>query len=315
VGLPAAGAVHLVRFSSQVGYARADANLTVTINMTDAPAFVPAFPVVPESTNVTFHLVNQGSLTHTFTLSSVASLKLNPAWSPAQLDAFFAANGSLANVSVAAGDQGWANVTFNESTALDYFEFVSVVPYQFQAGMWGQVNVSSTGPGYLLNDSTVDALAFVPNTLVVENQTHYPVSVNVLVTNQGDDSHTFTVVPQSNVTLTSSNFTAYFVTHPPLSSVNVPSQGGGTVWANFTVKGPGVYQYLCEIPGHFAAGMSGLLYVGVTPPPPAAAPSTAIVDEWVLVGSGVLLGIGALLAVVASYTGRFSSGPKSPGHH
>jgi uncharacterized cupredoxin-like copper-binding protein len=312
IGLPTAGAVRLVHFAPAIGYAAPAANQTITVNLTDAPAFAPQFPVVPEGTNVTFHLVNVGNYTHSFTLAAVPSFTLDPTWSPQTLDAWFAANGSLANVSVAAGAQGWANVTFNDSTALDFFEFVSIVPYQFQSGMWGQVNVSSTGPGLLLTESTVNTPAFVPDTLAALNATDYPISIDVLVTNQGTDSHTFTLVPQSNVTLTPANFTAYFLAHPPLSNVNVPAQGGGTVWANFTVKAPGIYQYLCEIPGHFASGMDGLLYVGVTPPPPAPTPSTAIVDEWLLVGAGVLLGVGGLVAAVAAYAGRFPPGPKTP---
>jgi len=315
VGVPTVAAVHVVRVLPTTGYATpADAE-TIAINMTDAPAFAPAFPVVPEGTSVTFELVNQGNFTHSFTLADVPSFTLDRSWTPGQLDAWFQANGSFANVSVAPGAVGWANVTFGDATALDFFQFVSIVPYQFQSGMVGQVNVSSTGPGEVLAESTVNSLAFVPNTLAVLNATRYPVSIDVLVTNQGDDSHTFTVVPQSNVSLTSGNFTDYFTSHPPLSNVNVPSQAGGTVWANFTVKAPGIYQYLCEIPGHFAAGMSGLLYVGVTPPPPAPAPSTAIVDQWLLIGSGALLGVGAVIAAVAAYAGRFPPGPGLHGPH
>ncbi len=315
VGWPAVQDARGLTLAPSIGYGHADAAETVTINMTDAPAYVPTFVVVPEGTNVTFHLVNQGNYTHSFTLSAVPSYTLDRSWTPAQLNAWFEANGSLANVSVAAGDQGWANVTFNDSTAFDYFQFVSVVPYQFQSGMVGQVNISSTGPGVLLQESTVNTPAFVPDTLAVLNATHYPVELDVLVTNDGTDSHTFTVVPQSNVTLTPSNFTTYFVSHPPLSSVDVPAASGGTIWANFTVKGPGIYQYLCEVPGHFGDGMSGLLYVGVTPPPPAPAPSTAIVDTWLLIGSGVLLGIGAVIAAVAAFSGRFPPGSSPHGPH
>ncbi len=307
--------MHSLRVVSEVGYATPEANLTVRINMTDAPAFVPAFTNVPEGSNITFDLVNQGSYVHTFTLSKLPNVRLSPSLTPAELDAFFTANGSLANVSVAPGSEGFANVTFPDSDALDSFEFVSVVPYQFQAGMSGVVNVTSTGPGILLQEGTLPLpnVAFVPNVLVA-NATHYPVALNVLITNMGDTPHTFTVAPQSNVTLTPANFTSYFNTHTPLANEPVPASTGATVWANFTVPGPGIYMYLCEIPGHFAAGMYGFLYVGVTPPAVAPPPSTAIVEEWVLIGSGILLAIGAVVAAVAMFAGRFPSPPKSPGH-
>jgi hypothetical protein len=61
--------------------------------------------------------------------------------------------------------------------------------------------------------------------------------------------------------------------------------------------------------------MTGELYVGVTPPPPVAAPSTAVVDAWVLAGSAVLIGIGVIVTVVANYSGRFPSSGKDPHEH
>jgi hypothetical protein len=135
------------------------------------------------------------------------------------------------------------------------------------------------------------------------------------VTNTGALGHTFTVSPLSNFTLSPANFTATFQTNPPLVSAPVPGGAGGTVWANFTVRAPGIYQYICTVTGHFANGMTGFLYVDVPVPPPPVAPSTAIVDTWVLIGSAVLLGVGALLAVVASYAGRFPGSKSGRDHH
>jgi uncharacterized cupredoxin-like copper-binding protein len=316
IGVPSAAAtMHDVRVAPEIGYGRPAAGPTLTINMTDAPGFLPSFANVPESSAATFDLVNQGNYTHTFTLSTVPNLHLSPSLTPDQLNAFFAKNGSLANVSVSPHSTGTATVTFPATDALDQFEFVSIEPYQFQAGMFGFVNVTSTGPGVQLQEGTIGLpnVAFDPNVLAA-NSTHYPVVINVLVTNEGTTPHTFTVVPQSNVSLTPSNFTAYFDTHAPLANVNVPASTGGTVWANFTVSAVGIYQYICEIPGHFAAGMEGLLYVGIAPPPVPPAPSTAIVQEWVLFGSAGLLGIGVLLAGIAAFSGRFPAPPKSPGH-
>lgn len=316
VGVPAVGgAFGHVPSIPLVGFARPEANSTVTVNMTDQPRYSPTYLSIPEGTNVTFHLVNLGVFVHTFTLLAHPDVVLNTSWTPTQVDQYVNQTGSLANVSVAAGTSANTTVGFNRSTGFDSFEFLSVVPYQFQAGMYGFVNVTSTGPGVMVQEGTIGLpnVAFDPDVLAV-NSTHYPVVVNVLVTNEGTTPHTFTVVPQSNVTLTPSNFTAYFTAHAPLANVNVPASTGGTVWANFTVSAVGVYQYLCEIPGHFAAGMDGLLYVGIAPPPVPAAPSTAIVEVWVLFGSAGLLGVGAVLAAIASFSGRFPAPPKSPGH-
>ncbi len=312
IGLPSVAAFGALPAAPLIGYAHPLAgHEIVTVNLTDQPAFAPRYVSVPAGSNVSIHLGNLGNFSHTFTLSKTPDVVLSPTLSPDQVYAYFARNGSLANVSLAPGASGWANVSFNASAGLSSFEFVSVVPYQFQAGMYGFLNLTSVGPGLALSENTTDALAFVPNVLNAL-PAHFPATIDVLVTNTGQFSHTFTLAPQSNVTLSPGNFTQYFQQHAPLVSATVPSGGGATVWANFTVAGPGVYQYICEIPGHFANGMDGLLYIGFAPPPPPPTPSTAVVETWVLAGSAVLLAIGGVLATVAAFSGRF---PRAPGSH
>lgn len=289
-------------------------NTTANVTMNDTPSFTPRFLHTPAGTTLSVSLHNVGDFTHTFTLSAKPNVVLSPALTPAELYAFFRTNGSLANVSVAPGSTGWANVSFNASTGLSAFEFVSLVPYQFQSGMYGFVNITSTGPGLELSENTSDSLVFIPNALAA-SPSHYPAVLDVDVTNLGTLGHTFTLAAQSNTTLTPTNYTQYFQMHPPLVSVNVPSGAGASVWANFTVTAPGVYEYICEITGHFASGMFGFLYVGVPVPPPPATPSTALVETWVLAGSGILVGIGIVLAAVAAFTGRFPRPPRSHGGH
>ncbi len=317
IGLPtAAAASHVIRVAPPVGYAHPLVNETL-VNLTDTPAYSPAYLSTPQNSTLELHLVNVGMYTHTFTLSKIPNHPLNTSWTPTELDAFFNANGSLANLSVPAGGSVWTNLTFNatNSAGFDSFEFVSVVPYQFQAGMRGFLNITSTAPGLGLEENTSvqgSSYLFIPDVLDA-NSSHFPVNVDVLVTNLGDFAHTFTVVPQSNVSLTPGNYSSYFLTHPPLVSVNVPTGDGATVWANFTVPASGVYEYLCQVSGHFAAGMFGYLYAGVPVPPAPPAPSTAIVEGWVLIGSGILLGIGIGVAALASFVGRFPPAPPS-GH-
>jgi uncharacterized cupredoxin-like copper-binding protein len=319
VGLPAtAAASRIVVFAPEVGYAHPAGNLTsVAVNLTDQPSFSPSTLTTPAGSNLSVHLRNVGNLTHTFTVLAQPNVRLNASWSPTQLDQYLRANGTIANVSVAAGAEAWANLSFNESTGFDTFEFLSVVPYQFQAGMSGEISVTSTAPGLALSENTTvsgSQYLYIPAVLDA-NVTHFPVNLNILVTNLGSFAHTFTMVPQPNVTVSIGNYSDYFNEHAPLVNVNVPANPGGTVWANFTVKVPGVYMYLCLIPGHFSGGMDGYLYVGVPVPPPAPSPSTAIVETWVLIGSGLLLGVGFLVAALSSLVGRFP--PKSPshGHH
>ena len=312
IGLPSAAALGRLPDAPMVGYAHPQSgNTSTTVNMTDAPAFTPRSLNGSAAATVSVHLVNQGNLSHTFTLSNVPNFALDSKWTPAQLYSFFAKNGSLANVSVAPGHTAWANVSLNSSVGGDSFEFVSIDPYQFQAGMWGFLNLTASGPGLMLSENTTDQYEFIPNILSA-SPTHFPLIVDVLVTNQGALGHTFTMSSLANYTLSPGNFTQTFTTNAPLVNEPIPSGAGLSAWANFTVRAPGIYQYICTVPGHFANGMTGFLYVGVPVPPAPPSPSTAVVDTWVLMGSGVLLGIGIALAVVASYTGRFPA--KSAGH-
>jgi len=315
VGLPSAAAISNAPSMPEVGYAHPLAAVKdVTVNLTDQPSFDPQFITIPAGSSVALHLVDVGQIAHTFTLSKTPNVRIPSGLTPAQLDSFFAKNGTLANVSLGPGGQGWANLTFNASEGFDSFEFASVVPYQFQAGMWGLLNLSSTAPGLELSENTTNAPGFLPDVLGA-SPAHYPIVIAVLVTNQGSLGHTFTLAPQSNVTLSPTNYSDYFAAHAPLVSVNVPALTGGSVWANFTISAPGVYEYICEISGHFAAGMYGFLYAGVPVPPPPPTPSTALVDSWVLVGSAVLIGIGVLFVAVAALAGRFPPRTSPPGHH
>jgi len=319
LGVPAtAAAARVIHVAPEVGYAHPFANGTrVVVNMTDQPSFSPSALSTPAGSTLSVELRNVGSYPHTFTVVAQPGVRLAVNLTPAELDHFFQLNGSLANVSVAPGGEAWANLSFNASSAFDSFEFVSVVPYQFQAGMSGTISITSTAPGLHLSENTTvsgSQYLFIPDVLAA-NVTHFPVNLDILVTNLGSFAHTFTLVPQPNVTLTVGNYSTYLSNHTPLASVSVPASPGGSVWANFTVKVPGVYMYLCLIPGHFQGGMDGFLYVGVPVPAPPPAPSTAIVETWVLVGSGVLLAVGITVAALSSLVGRFPPGPPTTGHH
>jgi uncharacterized cupredoxin-like copper-binding protein len=310
VGLPSAAAVAQLPTLPMIGIAHSESkNSSATVNLTDAPAFAPRSLNGSSGGTLSVHLVNQGVYNHTFTLSKVPNVVISTTSTPAELSSFFAKNGSFANVSVAPGGTAWANVTFNATVGGDSFEFVSLVPYQFQAGMWGFVNLTASGPGLELMENTTDSYQFIPDVLYAPTPAHYPIVLDVLVTNTGSLGHTFTVSPLSNYTLSPANFTSTFATNAPLVNQPIGSGAGTTAWANLTVRAAGVYQYICTISGHFGNGMTGFLYVGIVPPPPPPPVSTAVVESWVLVGSGVLLSVGVLIAVIASYSGRFP--PKS----
>ncbi|HYK92469.1 MAG TPA: hypothetical protein VEY07_00290 [Thermoplasmata archaeon] len=294
------------------------AGRSATVNLTDQPAFSPSklLAIAGQTLSLTLH--NLGTYPHTFTISSVANFSIPASWTPQQLDQFFTANGSLLNLTVPGGQTVFGNVSFPTVDEGATFEFVSVVPYQFQAGMSGTVAVQypSSAGAYALTDQTTDNLRFLPATLAIPNATQFPITVSVEVTNAGTTTHTFTIEGQNNNTLLPGNFSSYFQNHPPLSSVNVPTTSGVPVWANFTITGKGAYEFICEVSGHFQGGMFGWLYVGYTPAPPPPPPSSAIVDPLVLAGAGALLGLAVVLTVVATFVGRFPRPPGgSGGHH
>jgi uncharacterized cupredoxin-like copper-binding protein len=283
--------------------------LSVAVTLTDAPAFVPANVTANASQTVVFVLRNSGTQPHTFTLARTPNAPLNRSWTPAQLDAFFAKNGSLANVSLAPGQSANATVAIPATAAGQTFAFVSLVPYQFQAGMHGNLTVVSapTGKTYTASVTTASGAttAFVP-TVVAVNGT-FPASVTVTFTDAGVLPHTFTLSPLPNVTLSPSNFTSFFAKHPPLADISLASTGQSGK-QTFVIPKTGIYEYICKVPGHFAAGMNGSLFAGIAPVVPVA-PSTAIVQAQLLVAAGALFVIGIILALVAAYTGRFTPSP------
>jgi uncharacterized cupredoxin-like copper-binding protein len=319
--------VALTRPSSPVGTARTvdsgarasaspPSEVNLTVNLTDTPRFLPDNLTAGAGMVVHLTLRNVGVFQHTFTLSNQTGVVLNTSWSPEQLDAYFHANASQQNVSVAPGATQSITFTVPAADGGDSFEYVSVAPYQFQAGMWGFFNITGapSAPGEMLSVSTsASALAFIP-AILSASPPKYPAVVDIAVSNLGSNAHTFWLESQPNNTLNPGNFTTYFGQHPPLASVNVPTSPGVVIWANFSVKSAGVYQFICTIPGHFAAGMTGYLYIGVPAPAVAAPPSTAIVSVWVLWGGAAILAIGTLLAATALLVGRFPRPPPTAEH-
>jgi uncharacterized cupredoxin-like copper-binding protein len=303
-------------FSTGGGGGGGSATSLANVTLTDAPSFEPSALAAAAGSTVTVHLKNVGNYSHTFTVSSLGNHILNRSLTPAALDAFFPVTGSLTNLSVSPGTSVWTNFSVPSNASGLSFEFVSLVPYQFQAGMFGFLNVTGGSPAgaVKLADQTAGAgLAFVPAVLQV-NATGYPLTIEVAVSNLGSTGHTWSVVGQPDVNLTPGNWPSYFQAHPSPGNVTVPTTPGAVVWANFTVSKPGTYQFLCEIPGHFGAGMVGYLYVGVPAPAPPVPLSDAIVEPLLLVGAGSLLGVGVVLAAAASLVGRVPP-PAPKSHH
>lgn len=316
IGLPFAPTIgrvaggHAELEFAKMGY-RGAATDTYAVNMTDTPRFVPAMiSGVHAGDNVSVQLHNGGSFAHSFTVLRHPGITLNASSTPAQLNASVRANGTLADVLVAPGASGWANFSIPANATGGSFQFLSTVPFQYQAGMAGAILVSAGTPAASLNEQATANLAFLPDQLVV-NATTYPVTIAITVTNVGALIHTWTLSPLANVVITPGNFTSFFSSHAPAANL-VMNNPGQVVNGSFLLNSPGVYQYICTEPGHFAGGMSGFLYVGVAPPSVAAPPSTEIVQVGILAGAGTLVGVAVILAFASNYVGRFP--PRTTGH-
>jgi uncharacterized cupredoxin-like copper-binding protein len=296
----------------------ATSHVNVTINTSDVPAFVPNAIHATAGQNLTITLVNSGSYSHTFTLSSNGTETFPLNWSPTQLSAYYAAHAPLINESMPANSTEVVNLTVNSSMAGGHFEFVSILPYQFQAGYYGFLNVTppvSSQMTFYVN--ATNSLTFVSNELNGSSASAFPIAVEVFFGNLGSLGHTFTLSPLPNYNLSSANFTTFFTQHAPLVSIPVPATTGTYNNGSFVITAPGYYEFICTIPGHFQEGMYGFLYAGVpTPPPPSvSAVSTAIVQSEILIGGGALLVIGLVLAAAASVAGRTLPSKPGDGHH
>lgn len=310
VGLPLAAPIASAnRALPTLEFGRASAGgspapINFSVNATDAPSYQPTLlsgAVAGQTVGIELH--NNGRYPHTFTLARQANVLLNTSWSPAALDGYFAQNGSFLNLSVGPGATINGSFVLPANASGGTFEFVSLVPYQFQSGMHGTMVVGAGAPSITLTDQALASLAFEPYILVA-NATSYPVTLGIQVTDVGALIHTWTLSALPNVEPTPSNFSTFFAQHPP--AVNLQILNPGTTYnATFILDGPGVYEFICAEPGHFQAGMFGMLYVGVAPPAAPTPLSTSIVQADVLVLAGGLVLVSAVLALSANFLGRF----------
>ncbi|MCI4353026.1 MAG: hypothetical protein L3K14_06525 [Thermoplasmata archaeon] len=315
---------HAAQVGRELGVPRVSVTPTIaphvnlTINTSDVPAFVPNALHATSGQNLTIKLVNSGTFNHTFTLSRNGSETFPRNWTPAQLSAYFSAHVPLVNVSMPAQTSRFVNLSLNSTMAGGHFEFVSLIPYQFQAGLFGFLNVtppvSATLTFYV---NATDTYTFVASHLDGSSVTKFPVAVNVFFGTLGVLSHTFTLSAIPNYNLGSLNSSTFFTQHPPLVNIAAPTSTGSYTNGSFVLNGPGAYEFICTIQGHFANGMFGFLYAGVPVPTPVVVAnlSTALVQTEVLIGGGALLGIGALLAAAAAISGRIPPAEGGAKHH
>lgn len=164
-----------------------------------------------------------------------------------------------------------------------------LVPWTAAAPPSGAV-ASRSAPVDFLNLTATGALSFVPAQLGVTAGA----SVHLKILQAADFDHTFTLSPVANYTIPTSDTTAqlnaFFAAHPPLVNLSLGSVALSYHYANFTAPPVGTYEFVCLIPGHFQAGMHGVLVSSAPGAPPSTSSGTP--------SAGTVLGIGLILVVV-----------------
>jgi len=124
-------------------------------------------------------------------------------------------------------------------------------------------------------------------------------TVNVTFTDESNLPHTFTIIGKQGWVVPSSYSSAqidslgYGDSPPALFNLNV-SSSGDVVSGSFVSPGPGWYEFVCTVSGHFQNGMYGFIAFGVNLPSNLTSPN----GNRIGLGGGFGSWVGAVSAVV-----------------
>ena len=156
----------------------------------------------------------------------------------------------------------------------------------------GSASVSVTG---------LQSLAFDPNTFA---QVPTNTTITLTFTDATDVSHTLSILNREGVvipnpsTTTSTQLNALFTQYGYLAPELNVSGAGQQVTETFTSPGPGWYEFVCQVEGHFQEGMYGFIAFGMPLPSnltvstPSTGPGTAV---FIIIGTIVALVVIALV--------------------
>jgi len=117
----------------------------------------------------------------------------------------------------------------------------------------GLEDPEALGPGDVTVEIDIEYSRFVPGNLTVVEGTR----VRFLVVN-GDPIHHEFITGDADVHLRHANGTE--AEHPSVPG-EVSVEPNGTAITTFTFEKPGVYEFACHLPGHYAYGMRGEIEV------------------------------------------------------
>lgn len=269
--------------------------------------------VVSANTTIYLTLQNNGSVTHSFSVYDLRNQVLSPTTenTPSKLNATW---------NRSAGADVWVPGGANVSFALNFsvpgtYQVVSLYPYQFQSGFTTTITVLPVGAPtkYFLFSNATAALTFVPAVLIAPANT--PLEFQITAEAAG---HTFTLDTVSN---DSAIVTGTALPSPlPPGLANTPvdlhlNNQGQTYPSTPVILKPGVYWFVCTIPGHFQAGMWGKIYVGLQPTPPPNVPQITQVFQYGYIALAAVVVCGAAFLVLMGQNERPALAGPAPHEH
>ena len=157
-----------------------------------------------------------------------------------------------------------------------------------------------------INISAVGQYGYSPPSL---SQVPTDATITVTFTDQSQMAHTFTIIGKEGWVVPASygtdqiNQLAYGHSPSALENANVSSYGAVNV-TTFLSPGPGWYEFLCTVSGHFQLGMYGFIAFGMNLPANLTTQNrtgiggglTLTEEDGILIG---IIGVVAILAIVA----------------
>jgi nitrite reductase (NO-forming) len=194
--------------------------------------------ILPANTEVTFNFTNEGTITHNFTVDELGIFSGDMA------------AGESKSVTVTTGDPG-------------EWEFYCSIPGHRESGMSGRLVVTDD-PSLLPQPAGADATP-APESEDGEQPAEpaAAVEVHVDMIDVAFEPKTLTLPANAEVTITFANtgVAVHNFTAEELGIASGDYQPGQTGSVTITTGGPGEYTYICAVPGHADAGMTGTIIV------------------------------------------------------
>ena len=211
----------------------------VEVTGDDLLNFTPGVIQVAKGETVTFRIHNVGTAVHEFMVGPLA-------------DAFADKEGTPEVADIGPDQTGDVTYTFDGDGP---YGFACHAPGHFEHGMAGYIQVVGPGApevGTAANPRVVqldmnDTFHFAPDAVTVAKGE----TIRFVLTNSGKAVHEFQVGPADKVAA------------DEVDGVIVVEQdaldAGSTHAVDYTFDGPGPYAYACHEPGHYEAGMKGVI--------------------------------------------------------